>query len=67
MSEKVRKILDLKVREASFKLRMADQTIAKPLGMVDQVPIRVGESSSKLHSWFWMWGRHMKCCWEGHG
>ena len=41
MSEKVRKMLDLKVREAPFKLRMADQTIAEPLGMVDQVPIRV--------------------------
>lgn len=42
MSERVRKMLDLKVREAPFKLRMADQTIAEPLGMVDQVPIRVG-------------------------
>ena len=42
MTEKVRKTLDLQIQEAPFQLRMADQTIAKPLGMVNQVPIRVG-------------------------
>lgn len=42
MSKKPKKMLDIKVREAPFKLRMADQTVSEPLGMVDQVPIRVG-------------------------
>ena len=42
MTKKVRKMLDLELQEAPFQLRMADQTIAKPLGMVKQVPIRVG-------------------------
>ena len=42
MSERIRKLLDLKIKMAPFKLRMADQTISEPLGMVDKVPIRVG-------------------------
>lgn len=41
MSKKIQKMLDLKVREAPLKLRMADQNVFKPLGMVDQVPIQV--------------------------
>lgn len=42
MSERVRRLLDLQVKAAPFKLRMADQTVSEPLGMVTQVPIRVG-------------------------
>ena len=41
MSKRVRKQLDLKYKPAPFKLRMADQTVSHPVGIVENVPIRV--------------------------
>lgn len=41
MSERVRKYLGLQYKPAPFKLRMANQAISEPLGMVEDVPIRV--------------------------
>ena len=41
MSEKVRKLLELTCVPAPFQLRMADQTLAEPHGMVTDVPIRI--------------------------
>ena len=41
MSEKVRKQLELQSKPAPFKLKMANQTITDPLGMVENVPIRI--------------------------
>eukprot|EP00250_Pteridium_aquilinum_P030169 c40771_g1_i1 orf=120-527(+) len=42
MSERVRKLLDLKCKPTPFRLRMADQTISDPVGMVENIPIKVG-------------------------
>lgn len=41
MSERVRKQLGLQCKPAPFKLRMANQTLSEPIGLVEDVPIRV--------------------------
>ena len=41
MSERIRKLLELTCIPAPFQLRMANQTLAEPHGMVVDVPIRL--------------------------
>ena len=41
MSERVRKLLELKCKPAPFRLRMADQTVSDPVGLVENIPIKV--------------------------
>ena len=41
MSEKARKLLELTCVPSPFQLRMANQTLAEPHGMVTDVPIRI--------------------------
>ena len=42
MSARVCKLLGLTCKAAPFQLRMANQTVAEPQGLVEDVPIRVG-------------------------
>ncbi|MCO5567015.1 hypothetical protein L7F22_020698 [Adiantum nelumboides] len=41
MSKALRKHLDLKLKPAPLKLKMVDQSVTNPLGLVEEVPIRI--------------------------
>ena len=47
MSERIKKQLDVKCKSAPFRLQMADQMVSGPVGMVENVPIRVAGVKSE--------------------
>lgn len=65
--ERIKKFVDLKHKLALFKLRMANQMVSEPLGMVKTVHIQVGGVEFETTFLVLDVRMLMTCCWDDHG
>ena len=56
------------ITPTNVTLQMADTTLAKPEGIIEDVMVKVGKFIFQLTSSYWIWRKIHKslCCWEGH-